>query len=307
MVQYPEPAMPGGLAPRGSRAEEDPSVTHLNRLNPSTRVLSWRALSLAGVLAWGLVPVADAATWNNPAGGAWSNPANWDTGDVPDSPGESAVLPALGGAYQVTLDISPTIDAISIDAGDATLDVNGSSINGANLVNNSGTIRNFAGVYNSNKLRNLAGGTVRVASGGTIAVSAADLWNAGTIVAAREIDWVGCVMLWGGGTLVLNDTRLLDPNVDQDVTDQYNRVLSIASGTTLRGTGVVYKQQIYNSGLIQADVAQGSPSAPEQVLWFNGTIMNAVAGTIRLMNGGHISVSRPALDTKGLITSGPGG
>jgi hypothetical protein len=280
-------------------------VTHPNTWYPSAT--AWRALHLAGVLVLGSVAVATAATWNNPAGGVWSDAANWTPADVPDAAGESAVLPALGGAYQVTLDLSPTLDAIQVDAADVTLDVNGFSINGAKVVNNSGTIRNFAGVYNSNKLRNLAGGTVRVAPGGTIEVGATDLWNAGTIVAAREIHWAGCVQLWGGGTLALNDTRLLDPNVDQDVTDQYNRGMSIASGTTLRGTGVIYKQQIFNAGLIQADVAQLSPSAPEQVLWFNGTMMNMATGTIRLMNGGHINVNRPALDNKGLITSGPGG
>src|SRR5262249_439079 len=81
----------------------------------------------------------------------------------------------------------------------------------------------------------------------------------------------------------------------------------IASGTTLRGTGVVYKQQIHNSGLIQADVAQGSPSAPEQVLWFNGTIMNTAAGTIRLMNGGGNNRDRPGRGTQGRNTRGPGG
>jgi hypothetical protein len=285
-------------------------VTHRNTRYSSTRARSWRVLLLAGVLALGFAAVAGAATWNNPAGGLWSNPANWDNGDVPDSPGESAVLPALSGAYVVTLDVSPTLDGIQIDAADATLDVSGFSIAGANLVNNSGTIRNFAGVYNSVKIRNLAGGTVLVAPDGTIQVGANDLWNAGTIVAAKEIHWAACVLLWGGGTLALNDTRLLDPNVDQEVTDQFNRVLTIASGTTLRGTGVIYKQMVENSGLIQADVAQlpkvGGQAPPEKVLWFNGTIRNN--GTIRVMNGGHINVNRPAIyNRSGVITSGPGG
>ena len=84
-------------------------MIHSNTRYPSIRALPRCTLLLAGVLALGFVAVAGAATWNNPAGGAWSNPANWDTGDVPDAPGESAVLPDLGGAYQVTLDINPAV------------------------------------------------------------------------------------------------------------------------------------------------------------------------------------------------------
>jgi hypothetical protein len=287
-------------------------VIHSNTRSPSIRALPLCTLLLAGVLALGFVAVAGAATWNNPAGGAWSNPANWDTGDVPDAPGESAVLPDLGGAYQVTLDISPTIDAIQIDAGDATLDLSGFSINGANLVNNSGTIRNFAGLYNSNKIRNLAGGTVLVAPGGTIQIGANDLWNAGTIVAAKEIHWAACVLLHGGGALVLNGTRLLDPSVDPKLPQGDFTYMTISAGTTLRGTGKIDKDRITNSGLIQADVRQLAirsttvTPAPEKVLWFNGTITND--GTIRVMNGGHINVNRPAIYNRyGVITSGPGG
>ena len=274
---------------------------------PYTRALSFRALLLAGVLALGFAAVAGAATWSNPAGGVWSDPANWAPADVPDAAGESAVLPALSGGYQVTLDMSPKLDAITIESGDAALDVNGFSIAGAKLVNNSGTIRNFAGDYNSNQLRNLAGGTVSVAPGGTIRVVGGALWNAGTILAAKEIHWAGNVSLVGGGALVLNDTRLLDPNVDQDVTDQYNRMMAIGGGTTLRGTGEIFKQNIENAGLIEADVAQSKDKfAAEKVLWFNGTIRNN--GTIRVLNGGHINVNRPTIfNANGLITSGPGG
>jgi hypothetical protein len=281
-------------------------VTHPNTRYPSTCALSWRALLLAGVLALSSVAVASAATWNNPAGGAWSNPANWDTGDVPDAIGESAVLPALGGAYQITLDFSPRLDAIQIDAADATLDVNGFSINGAKLVNNSGTIQNFAGVYNSNRIRNLTGGTVVVAPGGTIQIGANDLWNAGTIVAAREIHWGGAVLLHGGGTLVLNGTRLFDPNdPDPELIDQANKRMTIYPATTVRGTGVIDKHFIEHRGVIQADVAQlTTQGAPEQVLWINGLIRNN--GTIRVMNGGHINVNRPlVMNANGLITSGP--
>ena len=272
-------------------------------------------LVLPGLLASaptvGRASSAGVATWINPAGGLWSNPKNWTPANVPDAAGESAVLPALSGAYQVTLDISPNVDAISI-AADATLDVSGFSIAGANLVNNSGTIRNFAGGYTSTKFRNLTGGTVLVAPGGTIEILDADLWNAGTIVAAREIHWGGSVILHGGGTLVLDDTRLFDPNNDPNPKLPQGDLsyMTISAGTTLRGTGKIDKDRITNSGLIQADVAQlakvNNATPPEKVLWFNGTITNN--GTIRVMNDGHINVNRPSIFNRdGVITSGPGG
>jgi beta-lactamase regulating signal transducer with metallopeptidase domain len=277
---------------------------------PSSLFSSFIPVRFSSAPATAPAPVAGARVWKSAAGGLWSEPKNWTPADVPDAPGESAVLPSLGGAYQVTLDINPTIDAISIDASDATLDMSTFSIAKAGHVTNSGTITNFAGVYNSDQIRNLTGGTVRVAPGGTIEIGVNALWNAGTIVAAKAIHWGGAVMLYGGGTLALNDTRLFDPNdPDPELQDQANKRITIAAGTTLRGMGTIEKHYINNSGLIQADVAQLSSAgnrAPEEVLWLNGIIDNH--GTIRVMNGGHINVNRPlVINRDGLITSGPGG
>ena len=67
-------------------------MTQLCRRSQSTRLLL--PVALAGFLAVSFVGAAGATiiTWSNPAGGAWSDAANWTPAEVPDSPGESAVL-----------------------------------------------------------------------------------------------------------------------------------------------------------------------------------------------------------------------
>ncbi|MFQ5702731.1 MAG: hypothetical protein ACE5HT_01780 [Gemmatimonadales bacterium] len=62
---------------------------------------------------------AQAATvrWTNPAGGNWSNPANWDLGVVPGA--GSTVIIDLTGTYTVTLDV-PTVTLGGLTLGGAT-------------------------------------------------------------------------------------------------------------------------------------------------------------------------------------------
>ena len=183
-------------------------MTHPNTRYSSTRA-SWRTLLLAGVLALGFVAVAGAATWNNPAGGLWSNPANWSPAEVPDAPGESAVLPALSGAYQVTLDINPAIDGLALGSG-ATLDLNGSSVSGPGLTIGQGATVRGAGVIDMPQVTNAgllegdgpAGyriqinglvyniGTIRVVHGGGVNVNRPLVMNNGGTITSGD----------GGGT-----------------------------------------------------------------------------------------------------------
>ncbi|TMQ58509.1 MAG: M56 family metallopeptidase [Candidatus Eisenbacteria bacterium] len=248
---------------------------------------------LASAPAAGHASAAGAATWNNRAGGLWSNPANWTPPDVPDSLGESAVLPALSGAYQVTLDINPAIDALQIDAGDPTLDLNGFSIAAVKLVTNSGTIRNFTGTYDSKRIRNLAGGTL-LARADDVVQATGVLWNAGTIVVGpgehSMLDSPGGLWLQGGGTLVLNATRMADPT---------GGGLTIDAGTAVRGSGVIEKS-VDNLGVVEGDGAVGG------VLRIDGLLFNT--GTVRVIHGGTVNVNRPLVqNTGGTITSARGG
>ena len=175
-------------------------MTHPDTRYSSTRAPSWRALLHAGVLALGLVAVAGAATRNNPAGGAWSIPANWTPADVPDAAGETAVLPDLGGAYQVTLDINPAIDGLRLEMGAATLALNGKTIGSPGLFIGPGSTVGGAGVLDIPEVNNFGSiegsvpgdsvkingivtnhGTIRVLNGGTVNVNRPLVTNFGTI------------------------------------------------------------------------------------------------------------------------------
>lgn len=82
-------------------------------------------------LTW-LVPAMPASaqtiTWVEPGSGNWNTANNWNPVNVPDAAGETAVIPDDGITRQVTLDLSPTLDAVAIDNATATLLMSGHSL-----------------------------------------------------------------------------------------------------------------------------------------------------------------------------------
>lgn len=253
---------------------------------PATR-LSLRTFAL---LALGLAVSAGTAsattiTWNNAAGGAWSNAANWTPSQVPDAAGEIAVLPALSGAYQVTLDLNPACDGLDIAAGDPTLDVNGQSLAGITMVTNDGAIVNFAGAYDSDRIRNQAGGTITVAGG--ITAIGRTLWNDGTIVL-------------GTGTTMAADDDSLDLEGDGEIALDGQitivRVLRIGSGIGIRGGGTITDWKTNNYGLIDAN--GGTFLHPRGIYNY---------GTLRIQNGAMLHVSEAFINNSGIIENGEGG
>ena len=267
----------------------------MKRSRPST-VLLLTALLTALVA----VPARSATiTWSNSSGGAWSNAANWSPATVPGS-ADVAVLPALSGAYTVTLDVSPSASQLTIAAGDPTLDMNGMSIAAVGAVENSGTIVNFAGPYASAKMHNHSGGFVIGAYDGVITMAGNDIiTNDGTIVvgpgASSQLYTTGAVQINGSGTLKLDHTKIVDSaGLPQDT-----RFLTIGTGQTLRGSGLSEKK-IFNYGTWIADGDDGT-------LQVHAVAYNR--GTILLQNHGTLYVNSPLLqcENSGIIRTGEGG
>ncbi len=257
------------------------------------------ALLCASLLALGpaVAPAATTHTWNNPAGGSWSDPGNWTPAGVPDAAGEEAVLPALSGPYQVTLDLSPAADRVTVAAGDPTLDLNGYSLAAVGLTENRGTLRNFQGLYDGNRLRNYPGGTVLGAPDGVL-TARDSLENFGGIIVVgpgtlSKLHAPGGLILAGTGRLVLDRSTLFDPAGD------FGGRLLVRPGVTLTGSGVIAKR-IENYGTLECAGDYGHSLVVEALIFNFG-------GTIRVAGGGTIRVNRPLVQNRGVIRSGPGG
>jgi hypothetical protein len=127
-------------------------------------------------------PVVRAAvindTWNGLVAGNWNLAANWNSG-VPNNGGGNTFNVFIDGGHVqntvVTLDLSPTVDNLSISSGDQLLFTNNTFLtlagtSGTATVTNAGTITVLAAVNNSS-LRSAGGVNTNLTGGGTIVMS----------------------------------------------------------------------------------------------------------------------------------------
>ena len=78
------------------------------------RVVFYLILGVA-VLAIPIAAHGTVMSWKTAADGNWNTAANWNPANVPDSAGESAVVPSsLTGPFTITLDISPSVGSLDI-------------------------------------------------------------------------------------------------------------------------------------------------------------------------------------------------
>jgi len=256
------------------------------------------ALPLLGVLLVASAAGATTITWNNASGGAWSNAANWTPNNVPDAAGETAVLPALSGAYTVTLDVNPACDGLDIAAGNPTLDANGQSLAGITLVTNHGAIANFTGTLDTDRIRNQSGGVITVADAATITLNRI-LWNAGKIVlpAGTTAQALDTLEVEGAGELAV-DGQLLT-NMDPNWLDRRG-VMYLREGVLLHGGGTVLTRLTFNEGTVAADAENGTLTHPF-------SIINQATGTIRVSNNATLRIASGYIENSGLLTNGEGG
>jgi hypothetical protein len=192
--------------------------------------------------------------WNNPAGGTWNVPANWLTGNVPDTAAESAVLGTLVNPYTVNLTTSATIFDLTIESGNLLNINNNTSLTlVGTLADNLGTV-----VVNSN-------------SGGNV-----------TALIPRN-----GVVLAGTGEVRLNATSGV-----LDRAQLYNQQAGAGSFTNdidhvIRGSGNIY-YSLVNFGTISADVS-GQILQLWQGTKTNNGLMQATGGGVLQINGDTIN------------------
>jgi hypothetical protein len=106
--------------------------------------LRQRILALAGI-SLALSQPALAQRWINPAGGAYANGANWDTGTPPTSTG--AAVFDLAATYTVTLAADAGLSTVTVAGGNLTVNLGGHTLfPTANLTINAGEMHITNGV-----------------------------------------------------------------------------------------------------------------------------------------------------------------
>lgn len=217
-------------------------------------------LAAAALCAAALATKSHAQTWTNPAGGDWSNPANWSPAVVPS--GMSEINLGLSGAYTVALGFNQALDstltilnpqaALLIPAG-KELVAGGASVNSRAVLANRGQIR----------------------------VGSSESGAPATISVVRGLT------LQGSGTLTLS-AQPGDLNTARILGSGSNAYLQQFEGHTIEGTGRIESLQMSLGGAVLANV-------PGRVLEFktafilppaynNGLIAATNGGTFRVLN-----------------------
>jgi YVTN family beta-propeller protein len=106
--------------------------------------------------------------WVGGAAGNWSVPANWSTGAVPASGAHVCINNAHSPVSSVTLDISASIGALAIDAGNSLTIGNGQELVVAGTISNAGLITVFSNNANTFLTFN---GAVTLTGGGTLTLN----------------------------------------------------------------------------------------------------------------------------------------
>jgi hypothetical protein len=188
-------------------------------------------------------------SWNNAAGGSWSDPANWTPNQVPNA-GDTVVID-LDGAYTVTLGTSTTVAALTLGgaSGTQTLALATSSslgVTGNTTVNALGVIEmNDAHLASPGGLLT-SNGTLRV-TGGVAELNAPSLNNGPVDVQAGELQvWLGgsfsgAVNVASGAALTVLDAAAVNlqgtTTVDGTLTVQATGGVTFGGGTHTFGAG----------------------------------------------------------------------
>jgi YVTN family beta-propeller protein len=258
-------------------------VATFNDLQIDQPGIGYTLTASAGVLTgatsatFDMVAAAGTMAWSNPAGGNWSNPANWSGGVVP-GPTDIAVI-TLPGTYTVTFDVNDTIAGLQLGGSSGTqtlalssrtlglgagsqINANGvvslsaSTLNGPGSITNAGQILVHGLTTLNGPLSTTATSFIRLQGNGTFSTAqltvATSFVNNGTIALTDTTSSYGAVLHLTSGTLTnsagatidvqvgTNGTRTLDTPLDNQGTLTVNRPLGMTkSGAVHTNSGTI--------------------------------------------------------------------
>jgi hypothetical protein len=241
------------------------------------------------------------ATWQLNGNGNWNTPANWDIGVVPNNNATDQYNVRIDNDtpnVTVSLNISPTINNLTIDSGDALTANDGRSLTivGGSITNN-GTL-NLQAAFSVADLR-ISGNTMLSGNGSVIlsnnvsnriyALNAADIL---TIASGQSITGAGQIGvnlmgLVNQGTINANvgNTLTIDPS-SADVTN--TGTLQASSGGTLILTDGTFTN---SGGVIQS--LDGSLVQLRSIDLVGGTLSRTGSGRIAILDGHQVTLTGP--------------
>ncbi len=217
------------------------------------------------------------ATWNNGAGGNWSDNANWDF--VPVPPGSPFPdngnggfdyrvflddSPAPAGAYTVVLDVaSVTLDELNVDGVRPTLDLQSNTINLTNATaGGTGDLLLDRGMITGGGMVNVPGTGVFRSSmlmNGTIVSLTGDLVIDRSPFSSDANDFCDvCVDFGGSGTGTWQGTADLILGGTAELLIGADATFNIENDQSLLGDGGGQAGTIENSGVIRKQVGAGT-------------------------------------------------
>lgn len=256
------------------------------------------------ILAVPLLPTRASAVdyrWANPVSGAWGTSSNWQPVGVPISTADSAYVALSGTAFDIDLNLSPTLRGCLLANPSTVLRLNGNIFATAGALTNHAVILANAGFTSGlwGTLNNAASGLVRIPGSAVLLMNGVQ-WRNDGIIRLHEgepqtayLRPAANLTLMGTGALVLQDSTraLLDSPSGWGLTN--------AAGHTIRGAGSL-SAPLTNHGLVEAD-QDGS--------WLLLSYYNkSNDGTLRATGGGKLRLEACTLtNTNGsvLAESGP--
>ncbi len=263
-----------------------------------------KASSLAALLGLVLCTGTAAAqdiVWNG-ANGVWNLASNWTPANVPNAPGEVAILPVVAAPYTVDLNVSVGLDAVRLEDPASTLRLGSYTI----------TLLLPAGLSNAGIIR---------ASNGTSALAGGIFNHTGAQIVVeqgRQLNLAGPAVV-NDGTIWVNHTGAYDAHLyfadsvtvsgvgeiymnGNDVNDRLYGAAGVLvtqeAGHTIHGAGGV-EVELINHGTIQAD-----KSSHALVLRVNPKTND---GMLRTANGAALQISGiPIANAGGIVLADSG-
>ncbi len=275
---------------------------------PSASAVPWRAVVVALSVCAALGTCsghAETMTWDNTAGGDWHSAVNWDPQNVPNSSGESALIPDDGNTYTIVLGSNTNVDGIELLNPLATLNLADGDLSfyQSTGLQNHGTVQVDLG---NSKLTgncgNAAGGVFNLLDATSFTLDGGVFTNDGVLAFNPLLGPNGTVITVRSGGQILGTGELLlqrDGLGSVARLETYYTTLTHGADHTIRGGGRI-TASIDNYGLIRAD-RPGDPLELSTGNRMNYDTIEAVAGAEL-----HIGSGRTSQDPAGVLQADGG-